>query len=61
MPCDHLEGWGGVGWEVGGSFKREGAYVHLWLIHVDAWQKPTQYRKSMMDPAIKNKFKANRR
>ena len=25
----------GVGWgEMGGRFKREGTYVHLWLIHV---------------------------
>ena len=28
---------------VEGRFKREGAYVYLWLIHVDVWQKPTQY------------------
>ena len=26
---------GGNGWEVGGRFKREGTYVHLWLIHPD--------------------------
>ena len=32
-------------WEVGGMFKREGIYIHLWLIHVDVWQKPTQYCK----------------
>ena len=38
---DNLEG--GMGWEAGGSFKRQGTYVYLWLIHVDAWQKPTQY------------------
>ena len=25
---------GGMGWEMGGSFKREGTYVYLWLIHV---------------------------
>ena len=28
---------GGKVWEVGGSFKREGTYVHLWLIHVNVW------------------------
>ena len=39
--CDNLEGWDGE--EVGGRFKREGTYVYLWLIHVDIWQKPTQY------------------
>ena len=28
--CINLEGW-----EMGGRFKREGKYVHLWLIHVE--------------------------
>ena len=42
-PCDNLEGW-----EVGMRFKREGAYVYLWLIHVDVWQKPTQYCKPIV-------------
>ena len=43
--CDNLEGggWGGVGG--GREAQREGTYVYLWLIHVDAWQKPTQYCK----------------
>ena len=31
--------------EVGGRFKREGAYVYLWLIHADVWQKSSQYCK----------------
>ena len=26
----------GMGREMGGSFKREGIYVYLWLIHVEA-------------------------
>ena len=26
---------GGMGREMRGSFKREGTYVYLWLIHVD--------------------------
>ena len=39
----------GVGW--GG--RREGssrgwAYVYLWLIHVDIWQKPTQHCKAIV-------------
>ena len=34
--CNNLEGWGRVG---GG---KEGTRVHLWLIHVDVRQKPTQ-------------------
>ena len=32
-----------MGREVGGRFKREGTYAYLQLIHVDVWQKPTQY------------------
>ena len=29
--CDHLEKWDG---ERGGGLKREGVYVHFWLIHI---------------------------
>ena len=25
-----------------------GTYVHLWLMHVDVWQKPTQYCKAVI-------------
>ena len=39
---------GGKGWEVGGRFKRKGAYVHLWLTHVDVWQKPNQCCKAII-------------
>ena len=46
--CDTQRG--GMGWEVGGRFKREGTYVHLWLNHVDIWQKHNTV-------AIKNKRK----
>ena len=38
MLCGNLED----GVEVGGRFKRKGTNVHLWLIHVNVWQKPTQ-------------------
>ena len=31
--CINLEGWDRG--EMGGSFKREGIYVYLWLIHVE--------------------------
>ena len=31
--CINLKG--GVGRQMGGSFKREGIYVYLWLIHVE--------------------------
>ena len=37
---DNLEGWDGVG----GMFKREETYLRL--IHIDMWQKPTQYCKT---------------
>ena len=30
-------------WEVGERFKKEGERLYLWLMHVDVWQKPTQY------------------
>ena len=31
--CINVEGWDGR--EMGRSFKREGIYVYLWLIHVE--------------------------
>ena len=31
--CSNLEGWDGR--EMGRSFKREGIYVYLWVIHVE--------------------------
>ena len=37
-----------MGWEVGGRFKREGTCVYLRLIHVDIWQKPTQFCKAII-------------
>ena len=33
---------------VGGKLKREGTYIHPWLIHVDVWQKPIQYYKPII-------------
>ena len=42
--------------EMGGRFKREGTYIYLWLIHVDVWQKPTQFYKAII-LQLKNKFK----
>ena len=36
-----------MGWEVGRRSKGEETYVYLWLIHVDVWQKPTQYCKAI--------------
>ena len=37
-----------MGKEVGGKFKREGTYVHLWLIHVEVWQKTTKFYKEII-------------
>ena len=37
-----------MGWEVGGRFKKEGTHAYLWLIHVDVWQKSTQYCKAII-------------
>ena len=45
-----------MGWEVGGSFKREGTYVYLWLIHDDVWQKPIQHCEAMISQLKINKF-----
>ena len=36
----------GVRW--GGRFKREGTYVYLWLMHVDVWQKTTEFCKAII-------------
>ena len=43
MLCDDLAEWD----KVEGS-RREGSYVCLWLIHVDVWQRPTQYCKAII-------------
>ena len=44
-----------MGREMGGRFKREGAYVYLWLIHVDVRQKPTKFCKAII-LQLKNKL-----
>ena len=41
---DNLDGWDGMG----ERFKRQRTYIYLWLIHVDEWQKPTQYGKAVI-------------
>jgi len=46
-------------WEVGGSFLREGAYVYLWLIHADVWQKQAQHCKAIILQLKVNKLKKN--
>jgi len=42
--CDNLEGWKVVGGRR--RAKMEATYVYLWSIHIDVWQKPTQYCKT---------------
>ena len=48
-----------MGREAGGRFKREETYVNLWLIHVDVWQKPTQFFKSIILQLKKNEKMLN--
>ena len=43
VPWDNPEGWGGEGG--GRGVQDRVTRVHLWLIHVDVWQKPSQYCK----------------
>jgi len=40
---DNPEGWGGEGG--GMEVQYGGRMVHPWLIHIDVWQKPSQYIK----------------
>ena len=37
-----------MGREMGGSFKREGIYVYLWVIHVEFRQKTTKFCKAII-------------
>ena len=52
MLCDSLELWDGVRGH-GGRFRREEAYVYLWLIPVVLWQEPHSIVKQLS--SIKNK------
>ena len=38
----------GMGQETGESFKREGIYVYLWLIHVEVCQKTAKFLEKEM-------------
>ena len=42
---------------MGERLKREGTGMYLWLIHVDVWQKPTQYCKAIILQLKINKLK----
>ena len=39
---DYSEGWGGEG---GGKWAQNGGHMHLCLIHINVWLKPSQYCK----------------
>ena len=43
---DNPEGWGGEGG--GRGFQDGGTHLPPWLIHVDVWQKPSQYCKAII-------------
>ena len=47
---------GGIGRRIGGSFKREGTYVHLWLIHVGFERKQQNSVKQLSFNQIKKKI-----
>ena len=46
---------------MGREVQKEGAYVYLWLIHVDLWQKPTQFCKAIILQLKINKFKIKKK
>ena len=52
---NNLEGQEGV--EDGREVQDGGIYVYLWLIHVDVWQKPIQYCKTIILQLKINKSK----
>ena len=45
-----------MGKEVEGRPRGEATYVYLRLIHVDVWQKPTQYCKALIFQLKVNTF-----
>ena len=44
--CDNLEEWDGVGGRR--EIQEGGDILYLWLIHVDVWQRLTQYCKAII-------------
>ena len=51
---DNPKGWGEEGG--GGGVQDGGTHVHLWLIHVNVWQKPPQHCKAIsLQLKLKNK------
>ena len=62
--CDDLEwrrdGEGGVRQVQGGGdiyiYIYIYIYTHLWLVHVDVWQRPTQYGKAIIPQLKINQF-----
>ena len=56
--CDVLEEW--KGGEVGGSLKREGVYVFIWLTYFVVQQKLTQRCKASIPNKKQIKLKRDR-
>ena len=58
--CDNPEGWDGEG---GLKEVQEGGLwlIHLWLIHANAWQKPSQYCKAIILQSKKKKSSCRRK
>ena len=52
----------GVGWGRIGEEAQEGGSIcrYLWLIHVDVWEKPTQYFKAIILQLNRFKLKKKR-
>ena len=44
--CNNLERWDGVAGER--EVQEGGAYIYLWLIHINVWQKSSQYYKAII-------------
>ena len=59
MDCDCLEGWDEV--RGGREVHEGGASVCLWLIHIDVWQKPTQYCKTIILKLKMNSLKKRKK
>ena len=45
--CNNLEWWEWAGGRR--QIQEGGTYIHLWLTHVDVWQKSNQYCKAVMN------------
>ena len=56
VHCEDPEGWDGMEREAGGG-SGWGTHVNPWLIHVNVWQQPLQYCKTISLQWIKTNWK----